>query len=83
MSETNANPKQGGGRTMVYIGIAIVILAAVFYAVTSYQASQAPAPQAAAEEPAPQVVETEAPAPAPKQTAPVSAQDLQVQPDWY
>jgi hypothetical protein len=83
MSQSDSNPTTGSGRPIVYIIGAVVVIALVYFATTEYQARQAPLSQPVAVEVAP-APEPETAAPVEeKDFVPVSAQDLQVQPDWY
>ena len=90
MPETRANPeKSGRGRSIVYFVVAVVILALIYFAVTSYQAGQTPSPEPASEEAvqAPEAAplgsgpETPAPEPAPSGSEPetASSEDLETQ----
>lgn len=79
MSETNADPKKSGGRPIIYVAVAVAVIALGYFALTTPQGQQASSPQqAVAEEPAAERVA------GPHEGAPpVSAQDSQVRPDWY
>ena len=82
MSQTEVSPKKSGGRPIVYIVVAIIVIALVYYATTAEKVEQVSSTQPVAEEPAPSPESESASSPS-EPMAPVSAQDSQVKPDWY
>lgn len=82
MSDLGANSSKSGGQPIKYIIGGVIVIAIGYFMATSFFGEKAPPPQAVVEEPV-LTPEEMAEKERLENLPPVSAQDSQVQPDWY
>jgi len=87
VSGTVANAKKSGnGRTIVYVVVAAIVIAVIYFAVTSFLPSEAPSSQPVVEAPASSDSEPKQGEPEPSATEvdkSIDGNSGQVLPDWY